>query len=183
MRSSLIRSYISGGEVRIERDPDMTKLTDEARRLSMGSTTNGARKSSTASNSSPRHSRVETPTSRRTSAENNHDHERRLSESGLRRGAMSDVVLNDETSSLMVGTRVFVDGKHAGRIAFVGETHFAKGEVAGVHLERPLGKNNGTVGGVMYFQCEPNRGIFARLHRLTREPIMNDDEDNHFYHE
>ena len=29
-------SYISGGDVRIEKDPDMTKLAQEARRLSMG---------------------------------------------------------------------------------------------------------------------------------------------------
>ena len=31
-------SYISGGDVRIEKDPDMTKLAQEARRLSMGQT-------------------------------------------------------------------------------------------------------------------------------------------------
>jgi hypothetical protein len=99
---------------------------------------------------------------------------RRLSEAGLRRASVSEQVLNEDTSNLRVGMMVWVDGNKPGRIAFIGDVHFAKGEMAGVHLDRPQGKNNGTVGGVMYFQCEARRGIFSRLHRLTTEPV-NDD--------
>lgn len=105
---------------------------------------------------------------------------RRLSEAGFRRHSSADVVLNEDTSNLRVGQEVWVDGNKQGRIAFIGNVQFAKGEVAGVHLHRPYGKNNGTVGGVMYFQCEPKHGIFARLHRLTIEPLI-DEEDESYY--
>ena len=101
---------------------------------------------------------------------------RRQSEAGLRRPSATDVVLNNDTSRLMVGMPVWVDGTKHGRIAFIGEVHFAKGEMAGIHLEAPVGKNNGSVGGVMYFQCEPKRGVFSRLHRLTLEPMVNEEE-------
>ncbi len=115
------------------------------------------------------------PVGRRASSDLSEDelNQRRLSEAGLRRHSTSEQVLNDDTSSLMVGLPVWVDGTKPGRIAFIGDVHFAKGEMAGVHLDRPEGKNNGSVGGVMYFQCEPRRGIFSRLYRLTREPIYD----------
>merc|ERR1739848_939591 len=97
---------------------------------------------------------------------------RRMSEAGLRRpSAASDEILNENTGNLMVGMPVWVDGTKHGRIAYIGEVHFAKGEMAGVHLDTSQGKNNGTVGGVMYFQCEPRRGVFSRLHRLTLRPL------------
>ena len=97
--------------------------------------------------------------------------QRRLSEAGLRRASTSEQVLNEDTDGLMVGMPVWVDGTKPGRIAFIGEVHFAKGEMAGIHLDRPEGKNNGSVGGVMYFQTEPKRGLFSRLYRLTLEPM------------
>ena len=102
--------------------------------------------------------------------------QRRLSEAGLRRPSNTDAVLNEDTSNMMVGMTVWVDGNKRGRIAYIGEVHFAKGEKAGVHLDQPKGKNNGTVGGIMYFQCEPRRGVFSRLYRLTREPMVISDE-------
>jgi hypothetical protein len=109
---------------------------------------------------------------------------RRLSEAGFRRQSQSnqDAVLNEDTQSLRVGQQVWVDGNKHGRIAFIGNVQFAKGEVAGVHLDKPYGKNNGSVGGVLYFQCEPKHGIFARLHRLTLEPLISEEDDHHHYH-
>ena len=101
---------------------------------------------------------------------------RRLSEAGLRRPSASEAVLNEDTASLMVGMTVWVDGTKRGRIAYIGDVHFAKGEMAGVHLDAPVGKNNGTIGGILYFQCEPKRGVFSKLHRLTREPMVIADE-------
>lgn len=48
------------------------------------------------------------------------------------------------------------------RIRFVGTTHFAPGDWIGVELEEPTGKNNGTVQGESYFECEQLHGMFVR---------------------
>merc|ERR1711936_1044516 len=104
--------------------------------------------------------------------------QRRLSEAGVpRKSSTSDQVLNDDTSSLMVGMTVWVDGNKRGRIAYIGDVHFAKGEMAGIHLDNAGGKNNGSVGGVLYFQCESKRGVFSRLHRLTLRPVVQEQDE------
>ena len=41
----------------------------------------------------------------------------------------------------------------------------------------PLGKNDGSVSGVRYFQCEPNKGVFSRLTRLVPIPESEDHPD------
>lgn len=104
--------------------------------------------------------------------------QRRLSEAGLRRASATDVILNENTENLMVGMRVWVDGTKPGRIAYIGDVHFAAGEMAGIHLDDPCGKNNGTVGGRMYFQCETRRGVFSRLHRLSLQPILYEEDES-----
>ena len=60
----------------------------------------------------------------------------------------------------MVGQEVWVDGTKKGRIAYIGTVHFAKGEMAGIHLDSAVGKNNGTVGGILYFQVSSNIRMF-----------------------
>ena len=53
----------------------------------------------------------------------------------------------------MVGTN-----KQSGVVAFIGETKFAPGDWAGVVLDDSVGKNDGSVQGVRYFQTELNKG-------------------------
>ena len=72
----------------------------------------------------------------------------------------------DKSHKFQVGDAVLVSGTKPGVIAFLGPTQFAKGEWAGVVMEKPDGKNDGTVQGVVYFQCPPQHGLFARLHNL-----------------
>ena len=72
--------------------------------------------------------------------------------------------------AFLVGDRVLVDGTKLGTIAFYGSTEFAKGEWAGVTLDAPEGKNDGTVAGVRYFECEPNHGLFAKPQKLVLAP-------------
>ncbi|KRX23912.1 CAP-Gly domain-containing linker protein 1 [Trichinella nelsoni] len=80
-------------------------------------------------------------------------------------------------SKWLVGDRCYVGGTVPGRIAFVGDTRFAPGEWAGVVLDDPVGKNNGSVAGVMYFQCAPNYGLFCRLSKLSKQPVVIQQPD------
>uniref|UniRef100_G3W627 CAP-Gly domain containing linker protein 1 n=1 Tax=Sarcophilus harrisii TaxID=9305 RepID=G3W627_SARHA len=76
-----------------------------------------------------------------------------------------------------VGERVWVNGNKPGFIQFLGETQFAPGQWAGIVLDEPIGKNDGSVAGVRYFQCEPLKGIFTRPSKLTRK-VTSEDEAN-----
>lgn len=67
-----------------------------------------------------------------------------------------------------VGERVWVNGNKPGYVHFLGETQFAPGQWAGIVLDEPIGKNDGSVAGVRYFQCEALRGIFTRPSKLSR---------------
>ncbi|XP_054904718.1 CAP-Gly domain-containing linker protein 1 isoform X2 [Poeciliopsis prolifica] len=67
-----------------------------------------------------------------------------------------------------IGERVWVNGNKPGYIQFLGDTQFAPGKWAGIVLDEPIGKNDGSVAGVRYFQCEALRGIFTRPSKLSR---------------
>ncbi|XP_055680972.1 restin homolog isoform X18 [Lutzomyia longipalpis] len=100
---------------------------------------------------------------------------------GRRRSSDQGIVLTTDTDSFIIGQRVWVGGVRPGHIAYIGETHFAPGDWAGVVLDEPSGKNDGCVSGKRYFQCEPKRGIFSRLTRLTREPLLTADSTDDLY--
>ncbi|KAM9728882.1 CAP-Gly domain-containing linker protein 2 isoform 1-T2 [Menidia menidia] len=85
-----------------------------------------------------------------------------------------DDVLGDYT----VGEQVWVNGVKPGVIAFLGETQFAPGQWAGVILNDLVGKNDGSVGGVRYFECQPLQGIFTRPSKLTRQSA-GEGSDSH----
>ncbi|CAG0913138.1 unnamed protein product [Notodromas monacha] len=68
-----------------------------------------------------------------------------------------------------VGDRVRVRlTNSAGVVSFIGQTEFAKGEWVGVTLDSAQGKNDGTVAGTRYFECEPRHGLFLRADKLAR---------------
>ncbi|XP_075627561.1 CAP-Gly domain-containing linker protein 2 isoform X5 [Balearica regulorum gibbericeps] len=78
---------------------------------------------------------------------------------------------DDFLGDFVVGERVWVNGVKPGVIQYLGETQFAPGQWAGVVLDDPVGKNDGSVGGVRYFECQPLQGIFTRPSKLTRQPV------------
>lgn len=74
-------------------------------------------------------------------------------------------------SRLRLGERVVVSsttGDKSGTLKFLGTTEFAKGEWAGICLDEPVGKNDGSVAGKRYFSCQMKYGLFAPLHKVSR---------------
>uniref|UniRef100_A0A4W3HBX2 CAP-Gly domain containing linker protein 1 n=1 Tax=Callorhinchus milii TaxID=7868 RepID=A0A4W3HBX2_CALMI len=74
-----------------------------------------------------------------------------------------------------IGERIWVNGTKPGFIQFLGETQFAPGQWAGIVLDEPIGKNDGSVAGVRYFQCEALRGIFTRPSKLSRKQTADSE--------
>uniref|UniRef100_A0A1A7YN51 CAP-GLY domain containing linker protein 1a n=1 Tax=Iconisemion striatum TaxID=60296 RepID=A0A1A7YN51_9TELE len=77
----------------------------------------------------------------------------------------------DGNTDYQIGDRVWVNGNKPGYVQFVGGTQFAPGQWAGIVLDEPIGKNDGSVAGVRYFQCEDGRGIFTRPSKLSRTAL------------
>ncbi|XP_074845929.1 CAP-Gly domain-containing linker protein 4 [Carettochelys insculpta] len=69
---------------------------------------------------------------------------------------------------LKLGDRVIIAGQKVGTLRFCGTTEFASGQWAGVELDDPEGKNDGSVGKVQYFKCAPKCGIFAPLSKISK---------------
>lgn len=73
-----------------------------------------------------------------------------------------------EGSEMRLGDRVLVVGQRTGVVQYYGETSFAPGLWLGIELDKPSGKNDGSVGGVRYFSCPPKHGVFAPPSRVQR---------------
>lgn len=76
--------------------------------------------------------------------------------------------------SFRLGDRVLVNansGTKLGTLSFLGETDFAAGQWAGIELDEPVGKNDGSVAGKRYFHCRMKYGLFAPLHKISAAPL------------
>jgi len=56
---------------------------------------------------------------------------------------------------------------HSGKIAFIGPTEFATGIWIGIELDSAIGKNDGSVKGVRYFETAKKRGKFVRPDKVV----------------
>ncbi|XP_070844364.1 CAP-Gly domain-containing linker protein 1 isoform X1 [Chaetodon trifascialis] len=74
-------------------------------------------------------------------------------------------------ADFQIGDRVWVNGNKPGYVQFIGGTQFAPGQWAGIVLDEPIGKNDGSVAGVRYFQCEDGKGIFTRPSKLSKTAL------------
>ncbi|KAM7539350.1 hypothetical protein Aperf_G00000051266 [Anoplocephala perfoliata] len=72
----------------------------------------------------------------------------------------------EKIDSMKVGDRCEVHAPKQptkrGEIAYLGETKFKEGFWVGVKYDEPLGKNDGSVDGYRYFQCQPKYGAFVK---------------------
>lgn len=75
----------------------------------------------------------------------------------------------------LIGERVCISGVKQGALRYYGRTNFAQGYWCGVELDEPVGKNNGTVNGVVYFTCKPNHGIFAPVNKVSKLNDLSSD--------
>lgn len=73
-------------------------------------------------------------------------------------------------SKSCVGKYVLVGGVEEGILRYYGRTAFAEGEWCGIELAKGLGKNDGSVDGVIYFTCQPQYGIFAPAGKVSLAP-------------
>ncbi|KAK7173949.1 hypothetical protein R3I93_003700 [Phoxinus phoxinus] len=87
----------------------------------------------------------------------------------------SSAEAQDAGEQYKMGDRVWVNGNKPGVVQFLGETQFAPGQWAGIVLDEPIGKNDGSVSGVRYFECEALKGIFTRPSKLSRTEGEADD--------
>ncbi|KAG0374474.1 Kinesin protein 1B [Mortierella sp. AD032] len=72
-----------------------------------------------------------------------------------------------------IGDRVIVESMAlSGYLRFVGPTEFKSGTWAGIELDTPTGKNDGSVGGVTYFQCRPKCGIFVLAAKIVKSELL-----------
>ncbi|KAH0543925.1 hypothetical protein FGG08_001826 [Glutinoglossum americanum] len=68
----------------------------------------------------------------------------------------------DFLSLFQVGQTVELNDGRIATIRYLGQPHFAEGDWIGVELESLTGKNDGSVQGERYFDCEHGRGMFVR---------------------
>lgn len=84
--------------------------------------------------------------------------------------------------------RLLPDSDHRrGTIQYVGDIPEIPGGIGawiGVTLDEPTGKNDGSVKGKRYFECQPNFGVFVRSERVEVGdfPVLDElaDEDDEF---
>uniref|UniRef100_A0A8C1BSB5 Si:dkeyp-47f9.4 n=1 Tax=Cyprinus carpio carpio TaxID=630221 RepID=A0A8C1BSB5_CYPCA len=74
-----------------------------------------------------------------------------------------------ESPEVHLRERVLVVGQRTGVVRYYGKTGFAPGFWLGIELDKPSGKNDGSVGGVRYFSCPPKHGVFAPPSRVQRQ--------------
>lgn len=74
-----------------------------------------------------------------------------------------------------VGERILVAGERKGTIRYYGPTKVSAGLWYGIELDQAEGRNDGSVQGVRYFECPPNRGVFASQSRVSKLLTVSDE--------
>jgi len=90
-------------------------------------------------------------------------------ETGRNNASSSTSALNRSRNGMEVhlGDRVCTKSGKYGIVAYQGTPQFAEGIWVGVLLDKPLGKNNGSISGTFYFKAKPHFGCFVRVSNVT----------------
>jgi tubulin-specific chaperone B len=75
------------------------------------------------------------------------------------------------------------DQRRRGKIAYIGELADRMGVFVGVHLDEPLGKNDGSLNGHSYFQAAPRYGVFVRPSQVNQGDFPEIDPFDEDYDE
>lgn len=86
----------------------------------------------------------------------------------IRSRRSSLVPLEDQTLNIDDVVQLGDSEQFVGQVRFIGKTQFADGDWVGVHCQKPIGKNDGSVKGVRYFECPPKHGLFAKANTLVK---------------
>ncbi|KAK5809978.1 hypothetical protein F5H01DRAFT_347962 [Linnemannia elongata] len=85
----------------------------------------------------------------------------------------SPVVAPPSLDNYEIGDRVIVESMAlSGYLRYVGPAEFKSGTWAGIELDTPTGKNDGSVNGVTYFQCRPKCGIFVLAAKIVKSELL-----------
>ena len=75
----------------------------------------------------------------------------------------------EELNDYEIDMQVFIPRVDCvGTVKFLGGVHYAKGDWCGVVLGEAKGKNNGTIKGQTYFECDANCGMLVRPNECER---------------
>ena len=78
------------------------------------------------------------------------------------------ILSGDMVTAADVGKRVTVEGYScSGVLRFFGMHHERNSPRCGVELDEPFGKNNGTVGGHVYFSCNDRHGVLCTPEKVS----------------
>lgn len=85
----------------------------------------------------------------------------------LLRNPLSEKYPSPETS-LSVGDRVVVNDIYTGTIRYIGRVGTKKHKSFGIELDSPIGDNDGSRAGRVYFSCKSRHGVFREFKEVRK---------------